>query len=103
MGTLNKIGEKYGNTPPKKVNAKSKKPLKLRVGAIDCSIKDNDCEQLGVVSFPTVRFYSAGAEPKEFESFFDSDELKQWADAKLKELPKPDRVEVLKADMPEET
>jgi len=35
--TLNKIAEKYGNNPPKKVDAKNKKPLKMRVGAVDCS------------------------------------------------------------------
>jgi|Transcript_117460 thioredoxin-like negative regulator of GroEL len=100
--TLNKIAEKYGNTPPKKVDKKSKKPLKLRVGAIDCSSKANDCVQFGVTSLPTVRFYRTGAEPMDFESFIDSDELKQWADSKLKEMPKPEKVEVLKADMSED-
>jgi thioredoxin-like negative regulator of GroEL len=100
--TLNKMAEKYGNTPPKKLDAKKKKPLKIRIGAVDCSSKDNDCEQFGVTSLPAVRFYSAGAEPKEFESFFDSDELKQWAEAKLKEMPKPEKIEVIKADMAED-
>jgi len=38
----------------------------------------------------------------DFDSFIDSDELKQWADSKLKEMPKPEKVEVLKADMSED-
>jgi len=100
---LNKIAERYGNTPPKKVDAKNKKPLKMRVGAVDCSNKKNDCETLGITSFPTVRFYSSWAEPKDFDSFIDTDELKQFADARLKEKPKVEKVEAVKADMPEET
>jgi thioredoxin-like negative regulator of GroEL len=100
--TMNKIAEKYGGTPPKKIDAKNKKPLKLRVGVIECSNKANDCEKLGITTLPTTRFYSKGAEPKDFDSLIDSDELKQWADARLKEMPKPEAVEVLKADMPEE-
>lgn len=99
--TLNKLADKYGNVPPKKVDAKNKKPLKLRVGAVECG-KGNDCAKFGVSTFPTVRFYSQGSEPKEFDSFIDKDELKQFADARLKEMPKPKTVEVLKADMPDQ-
>lgn len=98
-GVLNKVAVKYGGTPPKKVNAK-KKTLKLHVGAVDCANPDNDCEKLGVKTLPTVRFYRSGAEPTDFDSFIDTDELKQWADARLKEIPPPEKVEVLKADMP---
>lgn len=76
--------------------------MKLRVGAIDCFSKDSDCEKFGITTFPTVRFYSKWAEPKEFDSFFDSDELKQFVDARLKEQPKQEVVE-FKADMPEQS
>lgn len=100
--TLNKIAERYGNTPPKKVDAKNKKPLKLRVGAVDCSSKANDCGKLGIGALPTVRFYSRWAEPAEFDSFIDSDELKQFADGRLKEKPVAEKVDIVKADMPEE-
>lgn len=100
--TMNKMAEKFGNTPPKKVDAKNKKPRKLRVGAIDCSHKDNDCEKLGITKLPTVRFYSSWAtEPKVYDSFIDFDELKEFADAGLKEQPKQETVTPLKADMDE--
>jgi len=98
---LNKISQKYGGYPPKKLDAK-KKTLKLHTGAVDCSNAGNNCEQLGVTSLPTVRFYRSGAEPVEFDSFIDTDELKQWADARLKDMPAAEKVEVLKADMPSE-
>jgi hypothetical protein len=105
--TLNKIAEKYGNNPPKKVDAKNKKPLKMRVGAVDCVMKKgnlkNDCDKLGITTLPTVRFYSSWAEPKDFDSFFDGDELKQFVDAQLKEKPKPVKVDAVQADMPEES
>jgi thioredoxin-like negative regulator of GroEL len=100
--TMNKMAEKYGNNPPKKVDGLNKKPLKVRVGAVDCSKTTNDCEKLGVSTLPTVRFYSSWAEPKDFDSFFDGDELKQFIDARLKEKPKEEKV-TLKADMPEES
>jgi len=99
---LNKLADRYGNTPPKKVDAKNKKPLKLRVGAVDCSNSGNNCEKLGVMTLPTVRFYSSWAAPTEFESFVDSDELKQFVDSRLKEQPKQEKVEAVKADMPED-
>lgn len=99
--TLNRIAEKYGSTPPKKMDAK-KKPLKLRVGAVHCSNQANECEKLGITTFPTLRFYRTGAEPVDFDSFVDTDEIKQWADARLKEMPKLEKVEALQADMPEE-
>jgi len=100
--TLNRIAEKYGNSPPKKLDAKNKKPLKARIGAVDCGNSINDCSKFGVSTLPTVRFYSSWADPKEFDSFIDSDELKQFLEARLKEKPKEEKVEVLKADMPEE-
>jgi len=100
---LNKLADKYGNVPPGKPDVKNKKPLKLRVGAVDCGHSENDCGQLGVTTLPTVRLYRSGAEPVDFESFFDRDELQQWANARLKEMPKPEKVEALKADMPEDT
>ncbi|CAE8600371.1 unnamed protein product, partial [Polarella glacialis] len=98
--TLNKLAEKYGNVPPKK-DAKNSKPLKLRVGAVDCSHSKSDCVKHGVTSFPTVRFYRSGAPPVDFDEKFDKDELKKWTEQRLKEIPKPEQVEVLAADIPE--
>jgi len=98
--TMNKLAEKYGNTPPKKVDAK-KKTLRLRVGAVECTRQEAGCADLGISQVPTVRFYRAGAEPVSFDSFFDSGELKQFADARLKEMPKIE-VKRLEADMPED-
>merc|ERR1712151_846463 len=82
-----------------KVDAK-KKTLRLRFGAIECGDEKNDCESLGVTSYPTIRFYRQGADPVNFESFFDKDEVKQFADAQLKAIPKVE-APALKADMPE--
>lgn len=95
---MNKIAEKYGNRPPKKVDSKQKKPLKIRVGAVDCGHSSNDCEKFGVSTLPALRFYGPGPEPNAFDSFIDSDEIKQWADAQLKAMPTPEPAEVLKAD-----
>jgi len=100
---MNKMADKFGNNPPKKVDAKNKKTLKLRVGGVDCSHKSNDCEKLGVTTLPSVRFYSTWAEPAVFDSFFDSDEVKQFADARLKDKPKAEKIEALKADMPDKS
>lgn len=94
---MNKLGEKYGNIPPKK-DAK-KKVTKLRVGAVDCNGPKQDCEALGIKSLPTVRFYQSGKEPMDFDSFFDKDEIKQWADARLKEMPKPQEANPLQTDV----
>merc|ERR1712187_1076640 len=47
---MNKLATKYGNLPPKKVDAKAKKTLKLRVGAVDCS-EQTGCGDLGIASF----------------------------------------------------
>lgn len=97
--TMNKLADKYGNNPPKKVDAK-KKTLRMRFGAIECGHADNDCESLGVNTYPTIRFYRAGADPVDFESFFDKDEVKQFAEAQLKAMPKVEAA-ALQADMPE--
>eukprot|EP00440_Ansanella_granifera_P075326 gb/GFBE01081747.1/.p1 GENE.gb/GFBE01081747.1/~~gb/GFBE01081747.1/.p1 ORF type:complete len:361 (+),score=123.04 gb/GFBE01081747.1/:1-1083(+) len=96
-GTMNRLAEKYGNSPPKKLN--SKKEPKVRVGAIDCSEDKNDCSQFGVTTYPTVRWYQSGADPVDFDSFFDSDELKQFVSARLKAMPKKEEAKVLEADM----
>lgn len=96
---MNKLAEKYGNAPPKKVNAK-KKTLKMRVGAVECT-KQKGCDELGISTFPTVRFYRKGADPVDFDSFFDREEVQQFAEKQLKDVPNPQKVEVLKADMPE--
>lgn len=96
---MNKLAEKYGNNPPKKVDAKAK-TLKIRFGAVSCGDK-NDCSKLGVSKSPTVRWYQADGEPADFDSFFDKDELKQWADARLKAMPLAAPAEALKADMAE--
>lgn len=98
--SMNKLADKYGNAPPKKVDAK-KKALKLRVGAVECGGQEAGCAALGVTKLPTVRFYRAGADPVDFDSFFDSDEVKQFADARLKEMPKVEEMKPLEADMPE--
>jgi len=97
--TLNKLADKFGNVPPMKTGGK-KKALKLKIGAVDCGHTDSDCAKFEVTSFPTIRFYASGAEPKTFDSFFDSDEIKTWAGERLKEaaLPKP-KLEVPQ-DMP---
>merc|ERR1711879_841554 len=58
---MNKLAEKFGNVPPKKMDAKGKKQ-KMRVGAVDCS-EQKGCEELGATSFPTLRFYRTGADP----------------------------------------
>eukprot|EP00928_Gymnodinium_smaydae_P032805 TRINITY_DN23672_c0_g1_i1.p1 TRINITY_DN23672_c0_g1~~TRINITY_DN23672_c0_g1_i1.p1 ORF type:complete len:327 (+),score=82.90 TRINITY_DN23672_c0_g1_i1:54-983(+) len=96
---MNKLAEKFGNAPPKKVDAK-KKPTKIRVGAVECT-DQSGCDELGITSFPAVRFYRKGADPVDFDSFFDREEVQKFADAQLKLMPKPEVVEVLKADMPE--
>mmetsp|Transcript_101958 Transcript_101958/g.287786 ORF Transcript_101958/g.287786 Transcript_101958/m.287786 type:complete len:321 (+) Transcript_101958:49-1011(+) len=96
---MNKLAEKFGNNPPKKVDAK-KKALKVRVGAVECT-DQGGCGDLGITSFPAARFYSSWAEPADFDSFFDREELQKWTDAKLKDMPKLEKTEVLKADMPE--
>lgn len=95
-GTMNKLAEKYGNSPPKKL---SKKSPKVRFGAIECGHKDNDCEALGISSYPTVRFYRADAEPATFDSYFDKDDLKQWTDSILKSMPIPEKAKPIEADM----
>lgn len=97
--TMNKLAEKYGNSPPKKPDLK--KSPRLRFGAISCGQGDNDCEGLGVSTYPAVRFYSSGADPVDFDSFFDKDELKQFAEASLKAMPKPKEAEVLQGDTSE--
>lgn len=96
--TMNKLAEKFGNSPPKK--ADSKKPLRMRVGAVDCSEQEG-CGDLGATTLPTVRFY---ADPiaMDYDSFFDREEIQKWAEARLKEVPKPKKVAVLTADMPED-
>jgi len=98
---MNKIAEKYGNHPPKKVDAKKKKPLKMRVGSVECHAQAEGCKKFGISSFPAVRFYRYGADPIEFDSFFDKDELVQWADTQLANMPKPKVAEMLQADMPQ--
>jgi len=84
----------------KKVDGK-KKTLKLRVGVVECMKQEAGCAELGITKFPTVRFYRAGADPVDFDSFFDSGDLKQFADARLKEMPKIE-VKQLEADLPED-
>merc|ERR1739848_295508 len=96
---MNKLAEKYGNAPPKKPESK-KKPTKMRVGAVDCS-EQSGCGELGIASFPSVRFYRKGAEPVVFDSFFDRGEIQQWADARFKEIPKEEPVEILNVEVPE--
>jgi len=98
-GTMNRLAEKNGNSPPKKVD--SKKVPKVRFGAIDCAEEKNDCSKFGVSSFPTVRWYQSGVDPVDFDSFFDSDELKKWISASLKAMPKPEVAQMLEADMAE--
>jgi len=71
------------------------------VGAVDCS-EQTGCAELGITTFPAVRFYRHGAEPVDFDSFFDREEIQKWGEARLKAMPKPEVVEVLKADMPED-
>jgi len=98
-GTMNRLAEKNGNSPPKK--ADSRKVPKVRFGAIDCSEEKNNCGKFGVSTFPTVRWYQSGVDPVDFDSFFDSDELKTWISAKLKAMPKPEAAQLLEADMAE--
>eukprot|EP00931_Biecheleriopsis_adriatica_P105686 TRINITY_DN80231_c0_g1_i1.p1 TRINITY_DN80231_c0_g1~~TRINITY_DN80231_c0_g1_i1.p1 ORF type:complete len:378 (+),score=107.22 TRINITY_DN80231_c0_g1_i1:28-1161(+) len=96
-GTMNRLAEKYGNSPPKKVD--NKKTPKIRFGAIDCSEEKNDCSKFGVTTYPSVRWYQSGVDPVDFDSFFDSDELKQFASARLKAMPKPEEAKAIEADM----
>merc|ERR1719433_2610928 len=98
---MNKLAEKYGNSPPGKPDFK--KTPKLRFGAVSCGHADNNCDELGISTYPTVRFYRSGADPIDFESFFDKDELKQFAETNLKLIPKPEEAKILQGDMPEGT
>eukprot|EP00927_Polykrikos_kofoidii_P046788 TRINITY_DN4091_c0_g2_i2.p1 TRINITY_DN4091_c0_g2~~TRINITY_DN4091_c0_g2_i2.p1 ORF type:complete len:322 (+),score=74.45 TRINITY_DN4091_c0_g2_i2:38-967(+) len=95
---MNKLAEKFGNAPPKKTD-KKKTALKLRVGAVECS-DQGGCASMGISSFPAVRIYSKGADPVDYDSFFDREEIQKWANGRLKELSKA-KAEVLKADIPE--
>lgn len=96
---MNKLGDKFGNCPPKKASCK-KGPAKVRVGAVSC---EGNCGELGISTFPTVRFYKNGAEPVDFDSFFDREELQVWTEARIKEMKQQEKVKVLEADMPQES
>ena len=72
-----------GNSPPKKANSK-KGPAKLRVGAVLCS--EGSCGDLGVSTFPAVRFYKNDAEPADFGSFFDREDTRWFVECCIKEV-----------------